>query len=82
MVDIEGEQVPVRIKRTRQARRISMRADTVRREIRITMPRYAPTAAAMDFVATKRQWIAARLESAPAAAPLVGVSEVTVGAAT
>ncbi|MBK7163600.1 MAG: hypothetical protein IPH79_14455 [Sphingomonadales bacterium] len=47
MVDIEGEQVPVRIKRTRQARRISMRADTVRREIRITMPVYAPTATAL-----------------------------------
>ena len=66
-VDIEGEQVPVRIKRTRQARRISMRADAVRREIRITMPVYAPTATALDFVAQKRQWIATRFETAPAA---------------
>ena len=65
MVDIEGEQVPVRIKRTRQARRISMRADTVRREIRITMPVYAPTATALAFVAQKRQWIASRFETAP-----------------
>ncbi|MFM2409945.1 MAG: hypothetical protein RL481_773 [Pseudomonadota bacterium] len=69
-VDIEGETVPVRIRRTAQARRISMRADVVRREIRITMPPYSPTSAAMDFVAQKTQWIAARLHSGPAAAPL------------
>lgn len=70
LIDIEGQQIPVRIKRTRQARRISMRADAVRREIRITMPIYAPTAAALDFVAQKRQWIAARFETAPAIAQL------------
>jgi predicted metal-dependent hydrolase len=67
VVDVEGQQIPVRIKRTRQARRISMRADAVKREIRITMPVYAPTAAALDFVAQKRQWIATRFETAPAA---------------
>ncbi|MCC6480030.1 MAG: M48 family metallopeptidase [Sphingomonadaceae bacterium] len=66
VVDIEGQQIPVRIKRTAQARRISLRADAVRREIRITMPVYAPTAAALDFVTQKRQWIAARLETSPA----------------
>jgi predicted metal-dependent hydrolase len=70
VVDIEGEAVPVRIRRTSQAKRISMRADAVKREIRITMPTYAPTAAAMDFVAQKRNWIAVRLQSAPAVSPL------------
>jgi predicted metal-dependent hydrolase len=70
VVDIEGEAVPVRIKRTAQARRISMRADVVKREIRVTMPTYAPTKAAMDFVASKKQWLAARLHSAPQAEPL------------
>jgi predicted metal-dependent hydrolase len=70
VVDIEGEAVPVRIRRTSQARRISMRADVVKREIRITMPVYAPTSAAMDFVATKHQWLAARLHNATQAAPL------------
>ncbi len=71
VVDVEGEAVPVRIKRTSQARRISLRADAVKREIRITMPVYAPTKAAMDFVAQKQQWIAARLQSAPAIASLL-----------
>ena len=46
-VDIEGESVPVRIRRNPRARRISMRADAVKREIRITIPNYTPTATAM-----------------------------------
>lgn len=70
VVEIEGQPVPVRIKRTSQARRISMRADAIKREIRITMPVYAPTAAALDFVAQKQQWIATRFETAPAVAKL------------
>ncbi|HMT41883.1 MAG TPA: SprT family zinc-dependent metalloprotease [Sphingorhabdus sp.] len=76
VVDIEGQQIPVRIKRTRQARRISMRADAIRREIRITMPVYAPTTAALDFVAQKRQWIATRFETAPVVAQLVHGSHI------
>jgi predicted metal-dependent hydrolase len=78
VVDIEGERVPVRIRRNPRARRISMRADAVKREIRITMPDYAPTAAALDFVATKREWIAARLHSAPASVPLIPGREIAV----
>jgi predicted metal-dependent hydrolase len=78
VVDIEGEDVPVRILRNPRARRISMRVDAVKREIRITMPTYAPTNAAMDFVAQKTQWIAVRLQTAPEAAPLVSGSMIAV----
>ncbi len=70
--------VPVKIRRNPRARRISMRADAVKREIRITMPNYTPTDVAMDFVAKKRQWIAARLQSAPDAAPVSRGSEIAV----
>ena len=77
-VDIEGENVPVRIRRNPRARRISMRADAVKREIRITMPNYTPTDVAMDFVTKKRQWIAARLQSAPEAVPIAPGIEIAV----
>ena len=66
VVDIEGEAVPVRIRRNPRAKRISMRVDAVKREIRMTMPNYVPTKTAMDFVTQKRNWIALRLRSAPA----------------
>lgn len=78
LVDIEGELVPVRILRNARARQISMRADAVKREIRITMPPYAPTQAAMEFVDSKREWIATRLQSAPEAAPLIPGAHVAV----
>jgi predicted metal-dependent hydrolase len=77
-VDIEGESVPVRIRRNPRARRISMRADAVKREIRITMPNYTPTNVALEFVSTKREWIAARLQSAPDAAPIGPGGEIAV----
>jgi predicted metal-dependent hydrolase len=78
LVDIEGEEVPVRIRRNPRARQISMRADAVKREIRITMPVYTPTKAALEFVLTKREWIAARLQSAPNAAPLVPGGQLAI----
>lgn len=77
-VDVEGEMVPVRINRTSRARRILLRADTVRREIRVTVPSHVPTAVAMDFVVRKKQWIAARLQSAPDAVPLIPWAEIAV----
>ncbi len=78
LVDIEGEDVPVRIVRNPRARRISMRVDAVKREIRITMPTYAQTKLAMDFVAQKRTWIAVRLQNTPDAAMLSGGGEVAI----
>jgi predicted metal-dependent hydrolase len=54
-VVIEGESVPVRIRRNPRAKRISMRADAVKREIRITMPHYTPTNVALDFV--EKKWL-------------------------
>lgn len=75
-VDIEGERVPVRIHRNARAKRISMRADAVKREIRITMPHYTPTDIALDFVDKKREWIATRLNSVADAAPIAPGSEI------
>jgi predicted metal-dependent hydrolase len=77
-VDIEGERVPVRIHRNQRSKRISMRADAVKREIRITMPHYTPTTIALDFVHKKREWIAARLNSVADAAPIVPGGEIAV----
>jgi predicted metal-dependent hydrolase len=77
-VDIEGERVPVRIRRNRRAKRISMRADAVKREIRITMPHYTPTDLALDFVEKKREWIATRLNCVADAAPIAPGGQIAV----
>jgi len=78
VVDIEGEDVPVRIRRNAQARRISLRADAVQREIRVTLPTYAPTAEAMSFIDQKREWIAARLQSMPDKVAITPGAEIAV----
>ena len=77
-VVIEGERVPVRIHRNIRAKRISMRADAIKREIRITMPHYTPTNIALDFVDKKREWIATRLNNVAEAAPIAPGSEIAV----
>ncbi len=77
-VEIEGQHIPVRIKRHDRSRRISLRVDAVKREIRVTMPPWAPTAEAMAFANQKREWIAAKLETAPEASPLLPGHEVAV----
>lgn len=71
LVDIEGESIALRITRNPRAKRLSMRVDAVAREIRITMPVQTPTLAALEFVQIKKQWIAARLQSAPQAVPIL-----------
>ena len=78
MVEIEGQNIPVRIMRNPRAARLSMRVDAVKREIRITMPTYAPTATALDFVTKKKEWIGARLQSAPEAAPLLPGAQLAI----
>ena len=75
-IEIEGHSFPVRIKRNPRARRISLRADAIKREIRVTMPTYAPTAEAMAFIDQKREWIAARIQSAPQSVSLQNGSSV------
>lgn len=78
VVEIEGENLPVLIRRSPRSTRLSMRADPVRREIRITMPTYAPTIEALNFVARKKEWIAMRMQSAPASVSVKPGGEIAV----
>lgn len=78
VVQIEGLTLPVRIRRSERARRISLRADAVKREIRVTLPTYTPTAEAMGFIEQKREWIAARMESMPDPVAISPGSEIAV----
>ncbi|APG63426.1 hypothetical protein LPB140_00650 [Sphingorhabdus lutea] len=61
---IDGHDYPILITRNARARNISLRADPVRREIRITMPNYAQTSQALEFVEKKREWLSAKLSLA------------------
>ncbi len=78
VIEIEGAHIPVRIKRDPRARRLLLRADAIKREIRVTIPSYAPTSEAMAFIEKKREWIATRLNTAPTSTPLAPGNGIAV----
>ncbi len=57
-----GEQVlPIAIRRTSNARRLTMRLAPDGSEVRITLPRWGRTAEALDFARSRAPWLEAQL---------------------
>src|SRR5580704_12269285 len=61
-----GLDAPVTIRVSPKARRLSLRADPVKRGIELVLPRRYSADAALSFVATHHGWIAARIAAMPA----------------
>jgi predicted metal-dependent hydrolase len=76
-----GLGVPVAIRVSPRARRLSLRVDATARGVELVLPRRAPVDAALGFVARHRGWIAARVAAMPpplrladgATVPVLGV---------
>lgn len=67
---------PVRLRKFRQSKSISVSADTVKGEIRLNMPTYASTAQALCFAQSKADWLAARFAEALPAVPVINGAEI------
>ncbi|RDC59088.1 hypothetical protein HME9302_00267 [Alteripontixanthobacter maritimus] len=67
-LDIAGRTVPLAIKRHPTAKRMTLRLAPDGSEARITMPRWGRTGDAVDFAASRSQWIAGQLARIPQAA--------------
>jgi predicted metal-dependent hydrolase len=67
--EIAGRQVRVTVVPSARARRMTLRADPVAGEVRITVPRRSNRAAALDFASAQRGWIVARVAAWPTARP-------------
>ncbi len=63
-VEVDGRVYPLRIKRLAQARRMSLRADPVRGEVKVTGPMRLRTAEALTFARSRRAWLAGRFAAA------------------
>ena len=57
--------VPVAIRVSPRARRLSLRVDAVSRGVELVLPRWVSSEAAIGFVAQHRGWIAARVAAMP-----------------
>lgn len=82
--DLDGRNVPVALRRNRQARRIIMRVDPKTDGVRLTLPWFASEAEALGFLESQQTWLRRRLEKLPDripfehghAIPILGIDHV------
>ena len=77
-LDVGGRAVPVEVRRSPRARRLTLRADSAQGLVRVTMPQRMASARANDFVDSHRAWIGARVAAWPAARPFAPGGTVPV----
>jgi predicted metal-dependent hydrolase len=65
-VAVDGRNLPVVLRRTATARRMTMRLAPDGSEVRVTLPRWGGSAEALDFVRSKADWLATQLTRLPA----------------
>jgi predicted metal-dependent hydrolase len=63
--DIDGRSVPVEVKTNPRARRVTLRADSTRGVIRLSLPPRASLRRALAMLETHRDWLAARVAAWP-----------------
>ncbi len=64
-VEVAGRLLPIVLRRTSQARRMTMRLAPDGSEVRITLPRWGRSAEALDFARKRAGWLAGQLAAVP-----------------
>ena len=67
-VEVAGRVLPVVLRRSAQARRMTMRLAPDGSAVRITLPQWGHTAEALEFARKRAGWIAGQLAAVPSAA--------------
>lgn len=75
-IELDGRMLPIVLRRTASARRMTMRLAPDGSEVRITMPRWGTTAEALGFAHARRDWLASQLDTLPAPVQLADMSPV------
>ncbi len=71
VVEIGGRRIPIEIKTSPRARRVTLRADATRGVIRLSLPPRASVERALAMVDTHHDWLAARVAGWPRASGFV-----------
>lgn len=77
-IEIDGRIVPVEVRRSAAARRLTLRADSARGAVRITLPPRMAVTRVHDFIDSHLGWIAARVAVWPSARPFAPGASVPV----
>lgn len=64
-IELGGRAVPVVVRRMERARRMTLRLAPDGSEVRLTIPRWTPTAEALAFATARRDWLARQLAAVP-----------------
>lgn len=70
-VEIDGRLLPVAVRRHPRARRLTMRLAPDGSEVRVTMPAWGRTREALEFAASRHDWLAGQLARLPQALAVV-----------
>jgi predicted metal-dependent hydrolase len=65
-LELGQAQLPVVIKRLKQARRLTLRLSPAGDEVRVSMPIWGQTADALQFAISRKDWLATQLHNRPA----------------
>lgn len=66
---LAGAEVPLAVSRHHNARRMTLRYDAQRRQVKLTIPPRAPLRVALAFLREKEPWLAAQMHSHPRPVP-------------
>lgn len=66
---LAGQEIPIVLRRHATARRMTMRLAPDGGEVRITLPRWGRTADALEFAASRREWLEGQFAKRPQASP-------------
>jgi predicted metal-dependent hydrolase len=64
-----GIDAPISIRVSRRARRVGLRIDAIGHNVELILPRGVSPSTGLRFLATKREWVAARLQALPQPVP-------------
>ena len=64
-----GVDAPISIRVSRRARRVGLRIDPIGHNVELILPRGVSPSTGLRFLATKREWVAARLQALPRPVP-------------
>lgn len=69
-VEVAGRLLPLAVRRTAAAKRMTLRLAPDGSEVRVTLPRWGRNVEALEFARAKADWLALQLHKVPAAAEL------------
>ncbi len=71
IIKVDGQDVPLTIRRDGRARRFTLSVDQAKGDLRLVLPRRAPLREGLEFVHSKQDWIEDQLAALPPRVPFV-----------